>query len=59
MLRSVDGTHLATAMDAQCQYLVTADQRMQSIGEQLGMTIPEVCLKSGSVPYPPETMDPR
>ena len=49
-LRSLDGTHLATALDAQCQYLVTADQRMQSIGERLGMNLPDVCRGSAENP---------
>ncbi len=42
-LRSLDGTHLATALDLNCQFLVTADQRMHKISSHLGIKIPEIC----------------
>lgn len=45
-IRTLDGIHLATAKNAQCTQLVTADNRMQQIGRRLSLATPEICAQS-------------
>ncbi len=42
-LRSLDGIHLATALNARSHHLVSADKRMLKIAERLGIDVPDLC----------------
>ena len=38
-LRSLDGIHLAAALQAQCHTLITTDQRMKAAAAMLGLVL--------------------